>query len=109
MIARPLPKTNKLAFRKNNRSDPVVPEIAAVAGIQQEIAGRRFQTGTPVRAIMTITPAVKNIQTTSRSVIAVEIARTKKIAQSSLSFLIAALTSFVAERAIMAITAAPIP
>jgi hypothetical protein len=46
---------------------------------------------------MTNSPLVKNSQTISRSVTAVEIARTKKTAHSSLSFLMEVLTSLVAD------------
>src|SRR5882672_3261 len=90
-MARPLPKTNRLDFTKNKKSDPVTPEM--LVGIQNA-AFPPFQRGIPARTIITTTPAAKNSQTISFSVTAVETPRTRNIAQSNLSFFTEVLTSF---------------
>src|SRR6267142_2781900 len=42
-IARPLPNTNKLDFRKNTNSEPVVAEMPMTDGMKENIDVRRFQ------------------------------------------------------------------
>src|SRR6185437_5775597 len=113
-MARPLPKTNRLDFKKNKNSEPVVlnmPELKEKkpAGSNEAADCWRRQGEKPVLAIMTTSPPARNSQTISFSVIAVDRPSTRKTAHNNLSFLIEVLMSFMAERAMIAMTAAPMP
>src|SRR5215813_13266576 len=114
IMARPLPNTNKLDFRKKRNNEPVVLRMPGLnemrVGGRNELADRcRRHAEKSVLAIVTNNPPPRKNQTISFSVIAVESPSTRKTAHKSLSFLIDVLINLIAERATIAITAAPIP
>ena len=81
----------------------------ATPGIRNEIVvSTSLRAGIALTTTQT-TPAARNSQMISREVHAVEIARVAKIPHSNLSFPIVSLLSLNADRAIIPMTAAPIP
>ena len=113
-MARPLPNTTAPAPVKNQR---IFKRTGMVAGpsspASSQCAGKIESADVPrqkgVRTSMETTPDSRNTQTISLSVQAVTSALTAKIPQSSQSRARVIFTSFTALRAMMAMTAAPMP
>ncbi len=116
-MASPLPKTTAPAPMKKTRifhstgrvAGPSSPATNQCGGTKSiAVVRNRSQLG-GVRISIAATPAARKIQRISFSVQPVTIALTMKMIQSRRSRARVSFTSLVALRAMMAITAAPIP
>src|SRR5215813_1124365 len=104
-MARPLPKMNAPALRKNRASESRTPAEAATA-----IHGRaRFTAILETMLAAGGRPAAMNRAAISAPETAVTIARTMLMAQSRLSWRLVSLASFQAAMAIIAMTAGAMP